>query len=112
MKVLRAIGETVTAKDFNWCDPDEVVNVDGFVCCSASSCGCDRSFVGVLTRKGTTLAVVAEIDSNEMYERCKKVCRVPELFDELSERLAMFSVGDILRVQFATDDYQLSLADS
>jgi len=67
MKILLACGSVGRYSDkqrqhFNWCLPSEVVNIDGFVCCSAESCGCNRTFIGVFTRRGATQACVVEVE--------------------------------------------------
>lgn len=58
MKIL------VTAKgarknDFCWTIEGELVLLPSFVCASETTCGCGRAFVGVTTRRGTTVAEVA-----------------------------------------------------
>ena len=45
--------------DFFWTNEDEIV-MPGFVCCSGDSCGCNRSLVGVETRKATTTFKVVD----------------------------------------------------
>jgi hypothetical protein len=44
--------------DFRWTDPGELV-IPGTPC-DNPECGCDRAFTGLSTRKGTTVAVVAD----------------------------------------------------
>jgi hypothetical protein len=63
MKFLRAFGARGNhGDDFRWTEDDELVFLP---CCPCDnkSCGCDRSFNGVKTAKGSTLAMVDE--SNE-----------------------------------------------
>lgn len=52
--------------DFCWTTPGEMVTL-GLVCDSDldapdAGCGCGRAFVGTDTRKGTTTAIVSEVD--------------------------------------------------
>jgi hypothetical protein len=46
--------------DFTWTEPGEplLANEGG---CGSPGCGCERSFIGVNSRRGTTTALVAEI---------------------------------------------------
>lgn len=47
--------------DFDHAQRGEPV-VFGTLCCNNPECGCDRAFIGVNSRKGTTVAEVAEVD--------------------------------------------------
>lgn len=98
---------------WNWCDGDEPVGVDGFVCDGACSCGCGRSFVGILSRKATTLAAVVEV-SQDVFDGHREALRksaaaswgdnaeigdrAAALFDELSGEVFEFGVGSVLSV--------------
>lgn len=63
MKLLIATGEVRTFEgDFNWCDVDELALGRVGVCDNGDACGCSRSWVGLKTTKGSTLARVADID--------------------------------------------------
>lgn len=48
--------------DFTWTEPGELVFDVG---CPCPSPDCERAFIGVRSRKGTTRAVVAELDLGE-----------------------------------------------
>ena len=63
MRVLCCTSKTQgdEPNDFCWTSADELATL-GFVCCNADDCGCNRSFIGVNTRKATTSAIVAEFD--------------------------------------------------
>jgi hypothetical protein len=51
------------AGDYAWTDEGEVVIFNPMVCDSTSGrCGCDRAFVGLRSRKSTTVAKVASRD--------------------------------------------------
>lgn len=66
MKVL--VAEIDNREDgFSWTNPGELVLVKGFVCASGERgrCGCERSFVGVDTRKATTAARVVDMDISQ-----------------------------------------------
>lgn len=69
MKILTATTLTQgdTASDFDWCHDGEIVIVPVFVCDTdrlypERGCGCGRSWTGVLSRRGTTTALVGESD--------------------------------------------------
>jgi len=47
--------------DFCFTTPGEPLTI-GFVCRSHCTCGCDRAYTGIDSRKGTTVGVVAEIE--------------------------------------------------
>lgn len=105
MKILLACGPIGRYSDkrrqhFNWCLPSEVVNVDGFVCCSAESCGCNRSFIGVFTRKGATQACVAEVEDT-VVKRIEAVYNGlgRTSFTWLLEAIQKYPVNTILRVR-------------
>jgi hypothetical protein len=72
MKILIAHGEHGQhvidgVTEFNWTQPDEIVNMDQIVCCNSPSCGCNRSFHGIYSRGKTSRAQVVEI-SDEQYK--------------------------------------------
>lgn len=48
--------------DFTWTEPGELVFDVG---CPCPSPDCERAFIGARSRKGTTRAVVAEVDATE-----------------------------------------------
>ena len=61
MKVLTSttIGQRPSERDFNFTVEGELV-MQGSECCNGDSCGCNRSVVGVKSRKGTTTFQVSE----------------------------------------------------
>jgi hypothetical protein len=100
MKGLRAFGPAGHNGDqFNWCTPYEPVALDGFVCCSSAACGCNRGFVGQVTRKGTTLAVVSEITGPEQTEAIKAL------------PLQDFPIGAVVRAECVGDEWKLELVN-
>jgi hypothetical protein len=70
MKILTAIRATQgqRASDFNCCIEGEVVTFVGVLCDTDrredpdGGCGCGRAFAGLNSHKGTTTAVVRDID--------------------------------------------------
>lgn len=48
--------------DFSFTDDGELLYEAQAVCCSSVVCGCSRSMAGVDSSKGTTVAVVAEVE--------------------------------------------------
>lgn len=70
MKLLTATTETQgqRASDFAWCVPGEVVTPATFICDRDreegpdAGCGCGRSFGGLNSQRGTTTAVVTDVD--------------------------------------------------
>lgn len=65
MKVLIATkqGFDENKKDFFWTNENELVifPTSTYECCNRISCGCNRSFNGIETRRGTTIAKVTDI---------------------------------------------------
>ena len=68
MKVLTATARTQgqRANDFNWCIEGELVTL-GQVCSADRGrpdgrCGCGRSFAGLASHRGTTTAMVRDLD--------------------------------------------------
>ena len=70
MKLLTATTETQgqRASDFAWCVPGEIVSPVRLVCDRDreegpdGGCGCGRSFTGLSSSRGTTTAIVTDID--------------------------------------------------
>jgi len=60
VKVLVAPGVAGTqADDFHWAVPGELVTLP--MECDRDGCGCDRAWIGAVSRAGTTTAVVADL---------------------------------------------------
>ena len=61
--------------DFRWTNDGEVVMI-GLMTCD-SGCGCERSFTGLDSHKGTTVAVVADRDvtEEELLQMAADYCR-------------------------------------
>lgn len=99
MKGLRAFGPVGRLGDqFNWCEPYEPVALDGFVCCSAVTCGCNRSFIGQKTRRGTTLAIVSEITEPEQTQATKALTSEKSLPQD-------FPLGTVLRAEALDNEW-------
>lgn len=70
MKILTATSQTQgqRASDFNCCVAGELVSYLGIICDRDreegpdGGCGCGRSFAGLNSHKGTTTAMVSEVD--------------------------------------------------
>ena len=61
--MLVAPGEGATGPgDFCFTEAGELLYENPVVCCSSPECGCGRSLAGVDTAKGTTTAVVTEVE--------------------------------------------------
>lgn len=62
MKILLSYGDSgACGVHFNWTNFLEPVILSTFQCDSKKRCGCDRAFTGIVSRKGTTRAIVVEI---------------------------------------------------
>jgi hypothetical protein len=103
MKILLAHGPVGRYSDggrqnFNWCLPSEVVNVDGFVCCSSEACGCNRAFVGIFTRMGATQAYVAEVEES-VIKRIAASFGNETIFNWLVDAIQKYPENTVLRVK-------------
>lgn len=121
VKVLRAFGAPQDGRDFNWCNPAEIVGIHGMVCCHSEGCGCDRSFVGLKSYKATTRGQVCEV-TREVFAEALGLAYlsgakgwsshslglefIKALFD-LSAWLEQYPVGTMLRVKKSDDDWEL-----
>lgn len=95
-------------RDFTYTTPGEPVTF-GMVCCNAATCGCDRSFVGVFSRKATTHAVVADVEVDDMAVRAASLKAWPgseEIADgtvqqikDLADAVAAYPVGMVFTVR-------------
>jgi hypothetical protein len=95
---------------FNWCNPRELVIFPSRVC-DDPKCGCDRSFIGIKSRRGTTRAFVDEVPMSP----AAFIAQVSEFVllggREVAERtikeIAGFSEGTILTIK--ADDNKVVL---
>jgi hypothetical protein len=64
-------------RDFRWTTPGELVMVGLMSCDNPDSCGCGRSFSGLDSHKGTTVAVVAQraLTSDDLVAMAGAYCR-------------------------------------
>lgn len=95
--------------DFRWTRPGELVGM-GLGCCANPSCGCQRSFTGMETRKGTTTAIVVERDPSYVRGTVAQSTRsafpginvdsVLRKNDLLLDTVQRLSVGDIVRLKW------------
>lgn len=119
MKILLACGPIgrysgKQRQHFNWCLPSEVVNIDGFVCCSSEACGCNRAFTGVFTRKGATQACVVEVEESTV-KRIAASYGNEDAFNWLLEAIQKYPENTVLRVRLgssAKDGCELIVEES
>lgn len=72
MRYLVAPKEKDTSEGgFTFTNPGEPLVLPTFVCSSSCDCGCNRSFVGINSRKGTTIGEVQEV--NETIEELARL---------------------------------------
>lgn len=106
MKVLySAKGESVV--DFCFTDDGEAVKLPSHVCAS-KACGCGSGFVGMDSRRSTTLAVVRDVPLSRQYwiEQWRQSESdagygeedIAELVDRIINFADRFQVGDKVRV--------------
>ena len=95
MKILTATSRTQgqRASDFNWCIEGELVTAFSMVCDRDRAegpdggCGCGRSFSGLNSHKGTTTAMVRDIDGFAFEDLLEAVrsCRGQSGWDDSAE---------------------------
>jgi hypothetical protein len=124
MKVLRAFGAMgKNGDDWRWTDEDEIVYLP-YACCDNPSCGCDRSFSGVKTGKGSTLAMVDETKDNSddielplLIEMVRKhadghkflAARYEKGLLDALEVAANQPIGTVLRVKYEDDEARVTV---
>ena len=107
MKLLRSVGDHGNSGNgnFNWCNPRELVVIPSMVC-DKPDCGCDRSFIGIKSRRGTTQAYVEDVPMSAV----AFIAQVSEFTlhggREIAERtikeIEKFSEGTVLTVKAAS----------
>jgi hypothetical protein len=119
VKLLTATTQTQGQRpdDFAWCIPGEIVTPFVTVCDRQdpdNGCGCGRSFAGLNSARGTTTAIVADIDGYTLEDLTEAVHayrrhagwtdgadrQVSEQHAaDIAETAAEFGTGDVLEVR-------------
>jgi hypothetical protein len=123
VKLLTATTETQgqRASDFAWCVPGEVVTPVRLICDRDRNegpdggCGCGRSFTGLSSSKGTTTAIVTDIDGytiDDLVDALRSRADpddqdddaaelAPEEATLIAETAAMYDEGTVLEIRLS-----------
>jgi hypothetical protein len=119
MKMLTATGSTQGQRpgDFHWCVEGEIVTPIRLICSRDEAdpdggCGCGRAFAGLNSQRGTTTAMVRDLDGYTMDDLTDAVrsyreqagwttmCEgAPEEAAEIAEAASQYPTGTVLEIR-------------